>query len=395
MKGSDRLYTMSRVTSPTLVRACAAIALAISVWTAVPSAHKTVVSRYTFHHDVLPILKARCAACHADGAVAFPLATYPQVKSASWQIQQALVSGRMPVWDAEPLAVPFEGSRAMSAKELDILMTWAAGSAPEGAPVAVPVPHATPAALSATTTLDMPEPFTLAADRREADNEVAWPADQLAGQWIKAADVVPGDPRVVRRASVMIRSGAGDQVVSLWIPGDEPQALSGGGAFQVPPGAVIVLSIHYQQPSENPITTTDRSRVRLYAASPATAHAVRSITIEGAGDWPYGATRVFTQVFDAPVRIAALRPVSGPIDSRAALALIGPDGRRVPLARLVLRPEWPRRYVFDRPIAVAAGSRIEAAVTASYGVAWATLTDDRGVGPIEGSIFRLVLESIR
>jgi len=376
------------------VRSCASLALALSALAAVASAHKTVVSPYTFHRDVLPILEARCAVCHADGGIAFPLATYAQATAAKWPIQQALISGRMPVWDGDSQTVPFKGSRAISAKDLNILMTWAAGSTPEGLPADVSRRRPRVETFGPSTTLEMPEPFTLAADRQEADREVTWPAGTLEGTWIATADVVPGSPSIVRHAGVVIRSAAGEQIVRLWIPGDTPQPLAGGGAFRVPSGASIVLRIHYQRPAGTSIEVTDRSRVRLYPVAPAIARPVGEFSVEGSGTWPYGTTLVFMRPVDAPLRIAAIRPVSGPIDGRVAVTVITPTGDRVPLARVVLRPEWPRRYAFITPIAVRAGSRIEAAVTASYGVAMATLTGERPVGPSDGGPFRFVLETV-
>jgi hypothetical protein len=388
--------TMTRVSSPTAGRFVAAIALIACLAIAMPSAHKTVLSAYTYHRDVAPILQARCASCHADGGVAFPMATYAQAKAAAWPIQQAVVSGRMPIWYAEPQAVPFKGAHALSANELNILMTWGAGGQPEGARVPA---HGTRAAVSTLgapkAILEMPEPFTLTADQREADRDIVWPAGDLEGTWIEAADVLPGAGSIVRRASVAIRSADGEQIVSDWIPGDAPQALPGGAAFKVPDGSSIVVRIHYQQVADRARAVADRSRVALYGLAPAAAHAVSEITVAGGGDWPFERTQVFTQDVDAPVRIVAVRPISGPTDGRVALTIVHPDGRRVPLARLGLRPEWPRRYIFATPVAVAAGSRIEAAVTPSFGVALASLTGDRGVGHASGGSLRVVLETIR
>jgi hypothetical protein len=122
---------------------------------------------------------------------------------------------------------------------------------------------------------------------------------------------------------------------------------------------------------------------------------VATIEIRGDGAWPHEMKRVFTQPIDDTVRVVALRPVSGPPDASVRLMAIGADGSRRPIARLQLRPEWPRRYAFVTPLVVAKGSRIEATVTASYGRSWMTLTGDRGIGPDEGGPFRLLLEVLR
>ena len=189
---------MMRVSSPTAVHRCAALALAAGLGAATLLAHKTVVSAYTFHHDVEPILQARCAACHRDGGIAFPIATYTQARAVAWQIQQSLISERMPVWYADPQAAPFKGSRAIAANELNVLMTWAAGSTPEGVPGPAPAQHAAASPLGAPRAiLEMPESFTLAADQQKADREIVWPAGNLEGTWLQAAELLPGSPSIV------------------------------------------------------------------------------------------------------------------------------------------------------------------------------------------------------
>lgn len=370
--------------------------LATALLIAAPSAHKTVVSPYTYHRDVAPILRDRCGSCHVDSGNAFPLATYAEAKARAWQIQQAVLSGRMPVWYADPQAAPFKGSRAMSAKELNILTTWAAGSTPEGLPVAtVPAPTVLPTLGEPLTVLEMQEPFTLAASQKESSREIVWPAGRLAGRWISAADVRPGSPSIVRRASVEIRSGSGRQVVALWIPGNRPQPLPGGGAFQVPRGGSIAMRIDYAQPSANPQTTSDRSRVAIHVLPLAEARPVGEIILTGDAPWRYAESHVFTQPIKFSVQLAAIRPLGGPLDGRVALTLIDPDGRRRPLASLVLRSEWPARYTFDTPVKIEAGSQIEAVATASYGASWSSLTGDRNVSPSVGGPLRIAFDIIR
>jgi hypothetical protein len=41
------------------------------------------------------------------------------------------------------------------------------------------------------------------------------------------------------------------------------------------------------------------------------------------------------------------------------MVAIRPDGSRTPLIRLYTRPDWSRRYWFERPLAFPRGTRIE------------------------------------
>jgi hypothetical protein len=272
MAEGPSVYTMITVRIPTV-----AAILCAACWIISARAHQTVVSPYTFHQDVAPILRERCARCHADGGVASPLTRYADVKGAAWPIRQALLSGRMPPWPAESESTPFKGAQTLPAREFDVLMTWAAGGTPEGRAPSDPRDLPDPPDLSdlpATPDLllEMPEPFTLEAGQSQADREIVWPADRFSGKWIRAVDLLPGTPSLVRRATVLIRSGAAEQIVALWVPGDLPQTFAGHGAFKVPARASIVLRVHYQRPAADPFDRSPRRR-RMAARDDAGLHA--------------------------------------------------------------------------------------------------------------------------
>src|SRR5207237_2469978 len=109
--------------------------------------------------------------------------------------------------------------QAITARELDVLLTWVVGGSPEGA---VPSPPASGPAPRAPNEPDlvipMPQPFTLDAQMLEADREVVLPSAAVRGKWIRAVDLIPGAPSIVRRASVAIRTENREQVIGLWVP---------------------------------------------------------------------------------------------------------------------------------------------------------------------------------
>jgi hypothetical protein len=387
---------MFGVTPPTALAFAAAVLLVAGITMPALSAHKTVLSPYTFHRDVAPILRSRCSSCHAEGRNSFALTTFTQVKERAGSIHRELLSGRMPIWYADARAASFKGSKAMTGKELNVLLMWAAGGTPEG----LPVPDADRAdAVSAPgapdAVLEMPTPLTLSAERREVVHQVEWPARRLAGRWIRGADLWPGNPAIVRRASIEIRRGNVRQLVTHWVPGDTPEMFPGGGAFRVPSGATIVLTIYYTHPSGERVDASDRSRVALYLRRNDQVRQIGEIAVVGGGEWRFNETSVFTAPVVLPSRIVAIRPVTGAVDGRVELTVVSPIGRRTPLAVVVLRPEWPRRYIFDNPIFVEPGSRLEATVTPSYGISWNSLTGDRGVGPKDGGPLRLLVETLQ
>ena len=120
-----------------VVVGAAALAAATLGWSATRvAAHVTVVSPFTFYRDVQPILERRCGACHGDGGVApTALLQYGRRDCSRGRCDKSLISSV-----ACRLGLPNRGAPASKRRkrsrrvELDVLMTWAAGGAPEGKP---------------------------------------------------------------------------------------------------------------------------------------------------------------------------------------------------------------------------------------------------------------------
>jgi hypothetical protein len=345
----------------------AACVLAALCWAAAAlRAHRTVVSPYMFHQDVAPILRQRCATCHIDGGVApHPLLAYEEVRAQSWPIRQALISGRMPPWAAESGSAALKEQQALTPRELDVLMTWAAGGTPEGARPRVQSASVIPATSVPRPDLviPMPEPFTLDARQDEADVEVALPSAAVQAKWIRAVDLLPGAPAIVRRATILARTASREQVIGLWLPGDMPQSLEGNAAFEVPAGATLILRVHYRRPRPGDrVAVTDRSQVAVYFADAKSARRVEEIDL-GAEVRPLGRT----------VRAVALRPAGWPVDATINVVVVA-NGSRDRLLTAQLDPEWPRRYVFAAPMSIGRGSRVEIEASPSRADLWRALT---------------------
>jgi hypothetical protein len=308
--------------------------------------------------------------------------------------------GRMPPWSAEPGAAGLKGQQTLTLRELDTVMTWGIGGAPEG--TAPPSPNgASPAVDRAASalggpdlTLEMREPFVLDGDRSTAVHEEVFDAKAARRRAIRAVGVTAGDPSIVRRAEVAIRTRSGDRTIALWVPGETTQTLEADAAYAVPRGASIVLRVYYlRQWDSESVAKSDRSRVTLFFSNVRNPPNPRDLVIAGDGVFRVDQPRVVSQPVARTVRALALRPVSGPVDAIVALDIVGADGERRPLARLQLRTDWPRRYIFATPVTLTAGSRIEARVSRRDPVVWSALTGDVGIPAIENPM-RIVIECV-
>jgi len=108
--------------------AAAACCLAASL-----AGHSRVSTRLTWHADVKPILERHCLGCHrtaSDGRVS--LETYRDARPWVRAIREEVLERRMPPWQARPGAGRFANERRLSPVEIDLLVAWADGGAPEG-----------------------------------------------------------------------------------------------------------------------------------------------------------------------------------------------------------------------------------------------------------------------
>ena len=158
------------------------------------SAHKPITSPFTFYEDVLPITATQCGACHAPEGIA-PMSLLSHESAVPWgeSMRLELVAGHMPPWAAAAPSHLFRDTRRLSARELNVLLTWAAGGTPPGdTPKAVDTPP--PAAWALGTpheTLALPE-MDLPAEVARATKEWVLPLQAFAGRRLTGVDLRPG-----------------------------------------------------------------------------------------------------------------------------------------------------------------------------------------------------------
>ncbi|MEO8256384.1 MAG: hypothetical protein ABI868_03475 [Acidobacteriota bacterium] len=348
-----------------------------------PEAHKPITSPYTYNEDVFPILRDRCGRCHAAGGVA-PMSLMTARDAVPWgeSIRTELIAGHMPPWNVDTAPGRFKNMPALTARELNVVLTWVTGGNPVGSLEHAPPPVAlATASVLGTPDLELPLPeVTLPADTPERTQELSLPTAAWRSRSIRAVDLVPGTPAVVRSATIFIKPAAAadpgrramapEHVLAVWVPGDDPVALD-AAAFLLPAEAEIAVRIHYKKTWEYERTAmTDRSTVRVYFAAGA-APELRALTLSfiapdpgaGSAGSPPVQRLTFSRVIDEDLRALAVYPGGGLANLDVDLHAIRPDGSRVDLIRFRPQPDWARRYWFDRPIPLPRGSRLEAVAT--------------------------------
>ena len=183
-----------------VVSAC----LATGLWAVGAEQGKTI----TFNQDVAPILYKNCAVCHHPNDIApMSLLSYREVRPWAAAIRQAVVTGAMPPWHADPHVGEFMNDPRLSNEQIATIDAWVKGGAKEGDPKYAPAVPVFKEGWHIKPDLVLSIPETVVAPGNQDDYEYIYvPTNFAKDMWVQAAEVVPGDRRVVHHATVSVIS---------------------------------------------------------------------------------------------------------------------------------------------------------------------------------------------
>ena len=250
----------------------------------------------TFYRDVLPILQERCQSCHRAGEIGpMPLGSYTEVRPWAKAIRQAVVTRKMPPWNAEGPRGKFRNDPSLSQAEIDKLTAWIDGGAPEGSVKDAPPARSFAEGWSIGTpdvVFEMPEAYDVPVAGTIEYTYVIVPTGFTEDRWMSSAEVRPGNRAVIHHANVYVRepgstwlreypygklfvpeekgeragtggsSSAGasvrEQMIAGYIPGRPARQVPPGYGMLVPAGSDLVFQLHY---TTNGKAVRDRTKV--------------------------------------------------------------------------------------------------------------------------------------
>jgi mono/diheme cytochrome c family protein len=326
-------------------------------------AHTPVTSRYDYNKDVFPLFRDHCAVCHvAGGPAPMSLVTYKAAMPWAQSIRDELTAGRMPPWPVDPTSPPIKGGYPITSHDIDVMVVWASGGTPENYTDAKPPEVAfNPKWQLGTPDLNiaMDGEYTVPPSAIEEVSEFSLAINLNETKWIKAADLMPGNPSIVRDAVISIENGP---VLALWQPGGATISAPSGAAFRMAPGSKIHLQMHYKKHfDQEQNAVSDKSTVGLYFTEPPpSGRELQSFGIDSpksAGD--ASASAPLENTIPKAARVVALRPMLDRAYESVSVDAITPSGATVPLLRLHgARPQWFQRYWLQEPVELASGSKI-------------------------------------
>lgn len=226
--------------------------------------------RPDWHHDVAPILHARCVGCHRQAGVApFTLEDYAAAASWAELLTQVIVDQTMPPWGAHETdectpTLAWVNDMRLSSAEAATILDWIALGTPQGDPAkAAPLPAPLDRSLAdPTDILENPAPTVLEG---KADRFVCFSIDTGLDEdaWITAVELLPDNEQVVHHVLIFLdESGASAELagpdgsypcedlhlgklLGSYFPGSAPTELPAGIGVPFAVGARIVLNYHY------------------------------------------------------------------------------------------------------------------------------------------------------
>jgi tetratricopeptide (TPR) repeat protein len=343
------------------------------------------VGGVTFSRDIAPLIDSRCGTCHRpDGDAPFSLITFEDVRRRAATIVAVTRSRYMPPWKPAPGFGDFYGSRRMSDAEISLIERWVDIGMPEGGPPPTPPPAPVRAWERGQPDLVLELPsYSLPAEGGDVFRNFVVTVPTTGARIVRGLQFKPRS-QAVHHANIRVDSTAASRALDQadqgpgyegviarsadfpdgqflgWTPGQIGPVLSDDTSWRLAPGSDLVVQLHLRPTGAvEQITPV----IGIYFGERAPAAPLTMVRLGRQDlDIPAGAsTHVVTDSFVLPVAVEALA-IQAHAHYRArtvgAWATL-PDGSRHPLLRIdEWDVRWQDRYLYERPVALPAGTRL-------------------------------------
>jgi hypothetical protein len=329
-----------------------------------------------------------------------PLLSYEQARPWAAAIRQAVMTKRMPPWNADPAYGHFKNDPSLSAKDIQTIDAWVTAKAPAGNPKDAPAPlHFVDGwnIGKPDMVVEMPKPYEIPATGTIEYTYYVVPSGFTEDKWITAAEIRPGARALIHHVIVFVREpgskwlkdakpgesyvpplfknektgreqrdnkGSGE-LLAVYAPGLPPLVLEPGQAKLVKAGSELVFKMHY---TAKGTPATDRTKVGFVFAKELPKERVMTTGAEnrdlvippGAANYPIPSKREFY----GDAKILAYGPHMHVRGASFRFDLVTPGGSRETLVNVPHYDfNWQHWYEPVEPLKVTSGSTIECFAT--------------------------------
>jgi hypothetical protein len=246
------------------------------VLTAAPAWAQSAAGTPTFTKDVAPIFQEKCEACHrADSMAPMSLVTYTEARPWARAIRARVADRQMPPWDIDRSVgvQKFKNDRSLSDAQIDTIVRWVDGGAPQGDPTDMPPARTWPedqgwnfAALFGQTAPDLvvtSPSFTMPAQSQDAWDKRVTESGLTEPRWVRAIEIRPSTVKgrkITHHAIAYLeqddpgaRSGSGGLpgFFMEWAVGKQGELMRPDTGKLLLPGSKFRWDIHYSQAGED------------------------------------------------------------------------------------------------------------------------------------------------
>jgi hypothetical protein len=349
----------------------------------------------SFYRDVLPVLQARCQACHRVGEIGpMPLVTYDQVRPFARVIAASVAARKMPPWFADAQVGHFSNDPSLTPQEIATLVAWAKSGAPGGDSRDAPAPPQFARGWiipQPDIVFRMPRPVAIPADGDVPYTYEIVHTGFTDGKWVRMSEIRPSSRENVHHAVVYVRPPGSDwlrhapigvpftaadmtdeqdrldthmttaDILLVYAPGSSPDNWPAGMAKFIPAGSDLVFQMHYTTHGHR---AADQTSIGLIFAKQPPKQ--RVLTLQLTNDRfliPPGVPDFRVEVHGSLPQDAVLLsffPHMHLRGKRFEYNILRADGSTDPLLRVNYDFYWQLSYRLAQPLPLKAGTILQA-----------------------------------
>ncbi len=365
-------------------------ALLVAAGAVTPAAAQTP----TFTKDIAPIFQEKCEACHRPDSIApMSLISYNEARPWARSIKSRVVSRQMPPWHIDKTVgiQHFKNDRSLSDEQIDTIVRWVDGGAPQGNPADMPAPKQWPteqgwnfASMFGQTEPDLiikSTPYTQKAGAQDAWWKPQVETGLTEARWVRAIEIRPGSVKgrkITHHAIARLQqdesqapAGLGTPAISNsddtvnsplnnagtfmeWAVGKQGELMRPGSGKLMLPGSRIIWDVHYSNGGED-ITDVVELGIYFYPKGQEPKHR-QHLSLYGAGtvDIQPGEVKV-TQAFHVMrenARIESFQPHMHLRGKAMSIEAVYADGRTELISHVNnFNFNWHNSYVYADDVA--------------------------------------------
>ena len=233
------------------------------------------------YSDVAGIFYNRCTSCHHENQHAPSFMYYSEVSQYCLNIQTNLNINKMPPWPPDTNYTRFLYERTISQSEKNAILSWVTGGCQQGDTTLAPAAPTYPQyQLYGIPNIELTIPvFTSNANTDDAYNCFSIPSGLTQDRWLRAYEIVPGNPAIVHHVIVNVDTvgnttndlsgncfnASGNFSLGGYAPGAAPTVFPGiaplKAGIRIKANSKIVLQLHYPAGTAG---QQDSTKIRLF-----------------------------------------------------------------------------------------------------------------------------------